>query len=37
MADKGEGHNILYLDYSKAFDTVPHERLLKKLEAVGIT
>ena len=27
---------ILYLDYSKAFDTVSYERLLKKLEAVGI-
>ena len=37
MFDKGEGCNILYLDYSKAFDTVPHERLLEKLEAVGIT
>ena len=29
MADKGEGCDILYLDYSKAFDTVPHERLQK--------
>ena len=29
MVDKGEGCDILYLDYSKAFDTVPHERLLK--------
>ena len=37
MVDKGEGCDILYLDYSKTFDTVPHERLLKKLEAVGIT
>ena len=37
MVDKGEGCDILYLDYSKAFDTVPHERLLKKPEAVGIT
>ena len=37
MIDKGEGCDVIYLDYSKAFDTVPHERLLKKLEAVGIT
>ena len=37
MIDKGEGSNILYHDYSKAFVTFPHERLLKKLEAVGIT
>ena len=37
MVDKGEGCDILYLDYSKAFDTVPHERLLKKQKAVGIT
>ena len=29
VVDKGEGCDILYLDYSKAFDTVPHERLLK--------
>ena len=37
MVDKGEGCDILYLDYSKAFNTVPHERLPVKLMAVGIT
>ena len=37
MVDKGEGCDILYLYYCKAFDTVPHERLLRMLEAVGIT
>ena len=36
VIDKGEGCYILYLDYSKAFDTVPHERLLRKLEVVDI-
>ena len=37
MVDKGEGCDIFYLDYSKAFDSIPHERLLKTLEAVVIT
>ena len=34
-----EGHNIdvFYLDFSKAFDRVPHQRLLAKLKAHGIT
>ena len=29
--------DILYLDFQKAFDSVPHRRLLKKLEGYGIT
>ena len=30
MMVEGEGVDIIYLDYSKAFDSVPHKRLLSK-------
>ena len=29
--------DIIYLDYAKAFDTVPHCRLIKQVETFGIT
>ena len=35
-ADNGSSVDIIYLDFSKAFDKVPHQRLLKKFEAHGI-
>jgi hypothetical protein len=34
--DNSQQVDMLILDFSKAFDTVPHKRLLKKLEPYGI-
>ncbi len=34
--DNGKAYDIIYLDFSKAFDRVPHERLIRKVEAHGI-
>ena len=34
--DKGDPMDIIYLDFSKAFDKVPKQRLLDKLKAHGI-
>ena len=34
--DSGIPADIFYLDFAKAFDKVPHERLLCKLEAKGV-
>jgi ribonuclease P/MRP protein subunit RPP40 len=34
--DEGKSMDLIYLDFSKAFDKVPYERLFKKLESHGI-
>ncbi|HKJ81868.1 MAG TPA: reverse transcriptase family protein [Ignavibacteriaceae bacterium] len=34
--DDGSDVDIVYLDFSKAFDKVPHKRLIKKLKSHGI-
>ena len=33
--DEGYGIDVIYLDYRKAFDTVAHQRLIKKLQQIG--
>ena len=35
--DKGKPVDIVYLDFQKAFDKVPHHRLVNKLEAYDIS
>ena len=35
--DSGEPVDVIYLDFQKAFDKVPHMRLLARLEEIGIT
>jgi hypothetical protein len=37
IIDEGSSADLFYLDFAKAFDKVPHERLIIKLEAKGVT
>ena len=34
--DSGEEVDVIYLDFQKAFDKVPHVRLLEKLKGIGV-
>ena len=34
--DNGYCVDVIYLDFQKVFDTVPHQRLLRKLTSLGI-
>ncbi len=36
MFDNNKPLDIIYLDFAKAFDKVPKQRLIKKLEAHGV-
>ena len=37
VIDEGKSSGVIYLDFSKAFDKVPHKRLLHKIESHGIS
>ena len=34
--DRGEEVDVIYLDFAKAFDKVPHKTLLSKVKGYGI-
>ena len=36
MTDKGRAVDVVYMDFSKAFDKVPHGRLVQKIKSHGI-
>ena len=36
MLDEGKNVDIIYLDFAKAFDKVPHHRLIDKVASMGV-
>ena len=36
MLEENEVFDVIYTDFAKAFDSVAHQRLLVKLESIGI-
>ena len=36
LVDEGQAVDVVYLDFNKAFDTVPHNILVEKLAAHGL-
>ena len=36
LIDEEIPFDVIYLDFKKAFDTVPHQRLLEKMKSYGI-
>ena len=37
ILDQGGAVDMIYIEFAKAFDTVPHTRLMAKLEGYGVT
>ena len=37
LVDQGHAVDIVYLDFAKAFDKVPHRRLMMKCQGLGIS
>ena len=37
ILDSGDMVDVIYCDFMRAFDTVPHRRLIRKLETYGVT
>ena len=36
IMESGESVDVIYLDFKKAFDRVPHNRLISKLKCYGL-